>query len=90
MLITDTVVRLIEGAIREKSAKIESFSHELQAGMVYLEYPQYTKPRIYKKLSVPKILLSGNHKKIANWQNEESAKQTLKYRPDLIKTAKKD
>lgn len=78
MLITDAVIRLITGAIKKTSAKIESFSP-------YLEYPQYTKPRIYKNLSVPKILLLGNHKKIKDWQKEQSIKETHKYRPDLLK-----
>lgn len=77
MLITDAVTRLIKGAIKEKSSQIESFSPNL-------EYPQYTRPRTYKNYSVPKILLSGNHKKIEIWQKEQSVKQTKKYRPDLL------
>lgn len=82
MLIADAVARLIKGVIKEDSSKIESFSP-------YLEYPQYTKPQVYKNQKVPKILLSGDHKKIDNWREEQSLKITLKLRPDLIKTTKK-
>ncbi len=77
MLITDSVVRLIKGAITEGSAESESFSP-------YLEYPQYTNPQEYKNLKVPEILLRGDHKKIGEWRKEESLKITKKLRPDLI------
>ncbi|MCL5746840.1 MAG: tRNA (guanosine(37)-N1)-methyltransferase TrmD [Patescibacteria group bacterium] len=83
MLITDSVSRLVKGVIREGSAESESFSP-------YLEYPQYTKPISYKSLSVPKILLSGNHAKIKDWREEQSLKTTAKLRPDLLKKIKKD
>jgi tRNA (guanine37-N1)-methyltransferase len=77
MLITDAVVRLIKGTLKEGVVTKESFSP-------YLEYPQYTKPRRFKNHGVPKILLSGNHKKINNWQNTQSMKNTIKSRPDLL------
>jgi len=77
MLITDAVVRLIKGTLKEGVVNKESFSP-------YLEYPQYTKPRKYKNLRVPKILLSGDHKKINNWQNTQSLNYTIKSRPDLL------
>ena len=48
-----------------------------------MEYPQYTRPREYKGLTVPKVLLSGDHKKIAAWRHEESLKLTEDVRPDL-------
>lgn len=83
MLIADAVIRLIEGTIKEKSSRIESFSP-------YLEYPQYTKPRIYKNLSVPEILTCGDHEKIKQWQITQSIKLTKKLRPDLLKNAKDD
>ncbi len=82
MLITDSIIRLIKGAISQDSAKFESFSP-------YLEYPQYTKPQEYKNLKVPEILLSGNHKKIDEWRKEESLKITKKLRPDLIENRRK-
>ena len=82
MLIADTVARLVKNVIKDKSSEIESFSP-------YLEYPQFTKPQAFKKISVPKILLSGNHGEIEKWRNEESIKITQKLRPDLIKKIKK-
>lgn len=78
MLITDAVVRLIKGALQNEATSIESFSP-------YLEYPQYTKPRIYKNTKVPKILLSGNHKKIDQFRKKLSLQTTIKLRPDLLR-----
>ncbi len=78
MLITDSVMRLIKGVIRDRSAALESFSP-------YLEYSQYTKPQKYGDLSVPEILLSGDHKRIETWRKKESVDITSKLRPDLIK-----
>lgn len=76
MLITDAVVRLYKGTLKRGVTKTESFSP-------YLEYPQYTRPATYKNLSVPKVLLSGNHKKIDGWRQKLSIKNTLILRPDL-------
>jgi tRNA (guanine37-N1)-methyltransferase len=78
MLVADTVSRLVNGVIKKDSAAFESFSP-------HLEYPQYTKPQVFDKLKVPKILLSGNHVKINAWREKESLKVTAKLRPDLIK-----
>jgi tRNA (guanine37-N1)-methyltransferase len=78
MLITDAVARLINGVLRKGSADLESFSP-------FLEYPQYTKPQKYNNLSVPRILLSGNHKQIEQWRKKKSLDITSKLRPDLIK-----
>jgi len=78
MLITDSVIRLIKGVIRDSSAALESFSP-------YLEHPQYTKPQKYQDLSVPETLLSGDHKRIDAWRRRESVNITSKLRPDLIK-----
>ncbi|OGH07952.1 MAG: tRNA (guanosine(37)-N1)-methyltransferase TrmD [Candidatus Levybacteria bacterium RBG_16_35_11] len=77
MLITDAVVRLQKGVIREGAAMTESF-------FPYLEYPQYTQPRKHKNMSVPAILLSGNHKEIEKWKKEKALAITKKLRPDLI------
>lgn len=79
MLITDSVIRLLSGVIRDGAAISESFFSNL-------EHPHYTQPRDFKGLSVPKILLSGNHKEINKWKEKESIKITKKLRPDLIKT----
>lgn len=84
MLVTDAVIRLLPGVLKAGVTDTESFSD-------YLEYPQYTRPQEYKKLTVPKILLSGNHEKINNWRKNQSLKITQKLRPDLIgKPSKKD
>lgn len=81
MLITDAVVRLITGVLKEGVTDAESFSLR---DVPLLEHPQYTKPNIYKKLAVPAILLSGNHKKIEEWRKKASMTATLKFRPDLL------
>jgi len=81
MMITDSVVRLVEGAITEGAVDDESFSKDASL----LEYPHFTKPRDYQKHSVPEILLSGNHKKIAEWRQQQSYEKTKRMRPELLK-----
>lgn len=78
MLVTDSVVRLIDGVLKEGVTENESFSP-------LLEHPQYTKPNTYKDMDVPPILLEGNHAKIKEWRDKESFNTTLKLRPDLLK-----
>ncbi len=79
MVIIDGVVRLIEGVVGNKdSIEKESFENCL------LDYPQYTRPKIFRGLKVPEILLSGNHKEIENWRKQKSIEITKKNRPDLI------
>lgn len=78
MIMTDTIVRLIPGVLEKcEATKHDSFSP-------ILEYPQYTRPETFKDWSVPKILLSGDHKKIEEWRKKESLKITKKRRPDLL------
>lgn len=86
MALTDAVVRLIPGVLSKKEAnKDESFSLKTADGSgVLLEYPQYTRPSEFKGWKVPKVLLSGNHKKISEWRSKEALKKTLQKRPDLI------
>lgn len=84
MLITDSVVRLISGVLKDGVTSSESFSHADEDGYL-LEYPLFTKPQIFEGLTVPDVLLSGNHKEIAAWRNNESKKHTLLRRPDLNK-----
>jgi tRNA (guanine37-N1)-methyltransferase len=80
MIIVDTVVRLLAGALGdEESAKNDSFS----AGL--LEYPQYTRPEVFRGMKVPDILLSGDHGKIAEWRHHQALERTKKSRPDLLK-----
>ena len=71
MVMVDSIVRLIPNVIKKQSTSIESFSEE-----GYLEYPQYTKPRIWKNTHVPEVLLLGNHKKIEEWQIAHSNKKS--------------
>lgn len=79
MLITDSVVRLIDGVISEDSLKDESFNDNL------LDYPVYTKPREFRGMSVPDVLLSGNHKLINEYRQEMREKITKEVREDLLK-----
>lgn len=78
MVLVDCVCRYVDGVLSEGSTCEESFSNGL------LEYPQYTKPRVYEGLEVPEILLSGNHGEIAKWRYKQSLKITAENRPDLI------
>ena len=80
MVVIDAVVRLLSGVLGdEDSAKDDSFSDGL------LEYPQYTRPEVFRGMSVPEILLSGDHGKIAKWRREQAIERTKKWRPDLLK-----
>lgn len=78
MVITDTITRLIPGVIKKSSYENDSFFNGL------LDYPQYTRPFEYQGISVPNILISGNHKKIKEWRLKESLKRTYLRRPDLL------
>ena len=80
MALVDAVTRLIPGVLGHKdSNKDESFSEGI------LEYHQYTRPAVYKRLKVPQALLTGNHDKIKKWRIEQARKITCQKRPDLIK-----
>ena len=85
LVIIDSILRLIPGVLgNEKSANEESFENGL------LEYPQYTKPQIWEKKSVPEVLLSGDHSKIKDWRLSQSEAITRLRRPDLWQKYKKD
>ena len=77
MAITDSVVRLLDGVITEESYKEDSFSNYL------LDFPTYTKPASFRGLSVPEVLLSGDHQKIKEYRLNEQIKRTQLRRPDL-------
>ena len=79
MVVCDCVARYVDGVISGESLKDESFA----AGM--LEYPQYTRPAVYKGVSVPEVLLSGNHGEVEKWRRQKSLEITQKNRPDLLK-----
>lgn len=78
LIIIDSVIRLLKGAINEESIKDETFSNNL------LEYPQFTRPSSYLGLDVPEVLLSGNHENIRKYRLYESLKVTYLKRKDLL------
>ena len=80
MVITDSVVRLIDGVIVEESHINDSFNPNTNL----LDYPTYTKPREFKGMVVPEVLLNGNHKEIEEYRLKESIKKTQDIRPDLL------
>lgn len=82
MVITDSIVRLVDDVIEEESHVKDSFSDGL------LDYPTYTKPRVFEDLEVPEILLSGNHKEIDTWREEQKVMRTIERRPDLVEKGK--
>ena len=83
MVVVDAVIRLIPGVLgSEGSLKYDSHTDGL------LEYPQYTRPVVFREWPVPNILLSGNHAQIAEWRREQAILRTLKRRPELLDKAK--
>jgi tRNA (guanine37-N1)-methyltransferase len=79
LAVIDAVIRLLPGALGDdESSKDESFTNGL------LEYPQYTRPEVFRDMKVPEILLSGDHAKIAKWRKEQSLERTKSWRPDLL------
>ena len=85
LVVLDSILRLLPGVIgNDKSSLDETFENGL------LEYPQYTKPQIWEKKSVPEVLLSGDHSKIKDWRLSQSEAITRVRRPDLWQKYKKD
>ena len=78
MVVCDCIARYVDGVISDKSLVDESF------GENGLEYPQYTRPAVYEGLSVPEVLLSGNHADIDKWRKQQSEMLTKQKRPDLL------
>ncbi len=79
MVVVDAVVRLLPGVLGSESSSLdESHSNGL------LEYPQYTRPEIFREWAVPEVLLSGNHAQIARWRREQIIRRTSARRPDLL------
>ena len=78
MVLVDSIVRLMPGVIEEDSHVNDSFNNNL------LDYPTYTKPRVYEGMEVPEVLLSGDHKKIEEYRREMSLRRTKERRPDLL------
>ena len=83
MVLIDCVSRLVPGVLGSaESAGDESFSND---GL--LEYPQYTRPRVFEDMEVPEVLLNGDHKKISQWRREQALLATARMRPDLLAAA---
>lgn len=79
MAVVDAVARLVPGVVGDPaSLEEESFENGI------LEYPQYTRPREYDGIEVPEVLVSGDHKKIREWQRQAALKKTARNRPDLL------
>ena len=84
MLVTDAVVRLLDGALGHKeSGETDSFAQGV------LGWPVYTRPEEFEGKKVPEVLLSGHHKKISEWRRQESLKRTQERRPDIFKNLEK-
>jgi tRNA (guanine37-N1)-methyltransferase len=82
MAVMEAVSRLIPGVLGgERSHLEESFEEGL------LEYPQYTRPRVFLGQTVPEVLLSGDHERIRRWRRKESLRRTFERRPDLLQAA---
>ena len=82
MVMIDAISRMVPGVLtNETSGIIESFHENL------LEYPQYSRPEVWKEKAVPPVLLSGHHGNVDKWRREQSILRTAKYRPDLLEKA---
>ncbi len=78
MILADSIIRLLPGVIEEESHLQDSFNNQL------LDYPSYTKPRNFRGMEVPEVLVSGDHKKIDEFRRQMSYNRTRKRRPDLL------
>lgn len=80
MVLIDAVVRLIPGALGDDASTVEE---SFEGGL--LEYPHYTRPRVFRGMEVPEVLISGDHAKIAEWRREQALARTGRRRPDLLR-----
>ena len=78
MVVSDSVIRLLDDVITKESSENESFENQL------LDYPVYTKPVDFRGMKVPDILLSGHHENIRKWRLEQQMNRTQERRPDLL------
>ena len=84
MVLVEAISRLVPGVLGDPESVVEESFHD-----DLLEYPQYTRPRDYEGLKVPEILVSGDPKKIRDWQKAEALKKTAQVRPDLLEKNKR-
>ena len=82
LAVADAVVRLLPGVLGGEGAVDEE---SFQTGL--LEYPHYTRPRVFEGHGVPQVLLEGDHRLIARWRRQEALRRTAKFRPDLLAKA---
>ena len=83
LVVIEVLARLLPGVVGDaRSLEEESFAEGL------LEYPQYTRPRVFQGMEVPEVLLSGDHERIRRWRRRESLRRTLERRPDLLEGAR--
>ena len=80
MVVIDTVIRLIPGVLGDEESAVDE-SHTIPGR---IEYPQFTRPRVYRGLEVPDVLLNGNHAEIEKWRREQAQLRTEKDRPDML------
>lgn len=78
MIVVDSIARYVEGVINSESVNEESFSNG------FLEYPQYTRPEVFKGKQVPEVLISGHHENIRKWRRRESIRMTYTKRPEFL------
>ena len=83
MVIVDAVTRLLPGVLGDPSATFEDSHAE---GL--LEYPQYTRPPIFREYPVPEVLLSGHHAQITGWRRQQALRRTWERRPDILASAR--
>lgn len=85
MVMVDAIVRLLPGALGDEgSASEDSFSIAAGASETCLEYPQYTRPRVFRDMPVPDVLMSGDHGRIREWRTQQALERTKQRRPDLL------
>ncbi len=80
LVLLDAIIRLVPGVL----SSCECYQNESHYENL-LEYPQYTRPKVWRKMEVPEVLLSGNHEKIKQWRKEKSLEITKEKRPDMLK-----
>lgn len=82
MVIMDATVRLLEGVLGNEASQVQD---SFESG--FLKYPQYTRPRLFRGMEVPEVLLSGNHGEVRRWRRKEALRRTAQRRPDLMEKA---
>lgn len=83
MVVIEAVARLVPGVIQAESLEEESFEGDV------LEYPQYTRPAVFRGVPVPPVLLSGDHARIREWRRRQAAERTARLRPDLLRRSER-